>query len=157
MAIIGVDNVCSIDCCYIHFLAFYEGRCCSVHGHSSRVGVAVCGTPDENGMVVDFVVVKKALKDVLNEWLDHKLIVSSKYAKVKSDSVEIQYTTKAGKHYMLLPTSEVTIIEGEPLAETLSNLVAKWVLRKLPRFVSSVTVTLTEGLDNYAVGRASRS
>lgn len=157
MAIIGVDNVCSIDCCYIHFLAFYEGKCCSAHGHSSRVSVAIGGTPDENGMVVDFVVVKKALKDALNEWLDHKLIVSSKYAQVVDESVEIEYTTKAGKHYMLLPRSEVTIIEGEPLAETLANLVAEKVLQKLPHSVSSVTVTLTEGLDNYAVGRASRN
>jgi len=27
MAVIGVDNVCTVDCCYIHFLAFYEGKC----------------------------------------------------------------------------------------------------------------------------------
>jgi len=108
-------------------------------------------------MVIDFVILKKVLKNVLDEWLDHKLIVSSKYAKVKDESVEIEYTTGAGRHYMLLPKSEVTIIEGEPLAETLSNLVAEKVLQKLPRFVSSVFVTLTEGLDNYAVGKASRS
>jgi len=157
MAMIGVDNVCTVDCCYIHFLAFYEGRCKCAHGHSSRVSVVVCGTPDENGMVVDFVILKKALKRVLDEWLDHKLIVSSKYAKVKDGSVEIEYVTSAGRHYMLLPESEVTIIDGEPLAETLSSLVAEKVLQKLPRSVSSVIVTLTEGLDNYAVGKASRS
>ena len=157
MAIIGVNNVCTVDCCYVHFLAFYEGKCKSVHGHSSRVSVAVCGTPDEKGMLIDFVVLKKALKDTLNEWVDHKLIVSSKYAKVKFESVEIRYTTEAGNHFMILPKSEVTIIEGEPLAETLSNLVAEKVRQKLPHSVSSVFVTLTEGLDNYAVGKASRS
>ncbi len=157
MAIVGVDNVCTIDCCYIHFLAFYEGKCNSAHGHSSRVSVVICGTPDKNGMIIDFVILKKVLKSVLDEWLDHKLIVSSKYAKVKDESVEIEYTTGAGRHYMLLPKSEVTIIEGDPLAETLSNLVAEKVLQKLPHSVSSVFVTLTEGLDNYAVGKASRS
>ena len=157
MAIIGVDNVCTVDCCYVHFLAFYEGKCCSTHGHTSRVSVVICGTPDKSGMVIDFVILKKVLKNVLDEWLDHKLIVSSEYAKVKDESVEIEYTTKVGRHYMLLPKSEVTIIEGEPLAETLSNLVAEKVLQKLPRSVTSVFVTLTEGLDNYAVGKASRS
>ena len=154
---IGVSNVCTIDFCYIHFLGFHEGKCKSLHAHSGRVSVEVTGPSDKRGMVVDFGIVKRALKDSVNEWLDHKLIVSEKYTRVEGDTVEIRYTTSTGDHLLKLPKSEVTILNDEPLAENLADLIAKDVLERLPDRVTSVKVTMTEGLDNFAVGEATRT
>ena len=56
-----------------HFLTNYEGKCRNIHGHRWRVVLSISGEPI-NGMVVDFGVVKKDLKD-LCDYFDHTFIV----------------------------------------------------------------------------------
>jgi len=50
-----------------HYLKDYPGKCANVHGHNYRVQVTVEGEPlDQLGMVVEFEVIKQALKP----WMD---------------------------------------------------------------------------------------
>ena len=58
-----------------HFLTNYEGKCKNIHGHRWRVVLSISGEPI-NGMVVDFGVVKKDLKD-LCDYFDHTFIVEN--------------------------------------------------------------------------------
>ena len=54
-----------------HFLSHYRGKCEKLHGHNYRVLLWVRGEElDEGGMLVDFSLLKKILKDVLSV-LDH--------------------------------------------------------------------------------------
>ena len=54
-----------------HALRNYRGKCENVHGHNYRVKVLVRGEKlDQAGMLADFVVLKKLLRDV-SERLDH--------------------------------------------------------------------------------------
>jgi len=54
-----------------HFLSHYRGKCENLHGHNYRVRLWVRGEKlDEGGMLVDFSLLKKHLKEVL-ELLDH--------------------------------------------------------------------------------------
>lgn len=54
-----------------HALRNYRGKCENVHGHNYRVRVLVRGEAlDETGMLADFVVLKKILRDI-SEPLDH--------------------------------------------------------------------------------------
>jgi 6-pyruvoyltetrahydropterin/6-carboxytetrahydropterin synthase len=54
-----------------HFLTHYHGKCERLHGHNYKVFVTAAGsTLDEGGMLLDFVVMKAALKIVLEE-VDH--------------------------------------------------------------------------------------
>ncbi|MCX7030781.1 MAG: 6-carboxytetrahydropterin synthase QueD [Spirochaetes bacterium] len=54
-----------------HFLAHYHGKCERLHGHNYRVRVTASGASlDDGGMLVDFGVLKEALKSILAE-LDH--------------------------------------------------------------------------------------
>ena len=55
-----------------HYLRKYHGKCENPHGHNYRVKVFVSGKElDEGGMLIDFSVLKKNLKSVL-ETLDHQ-------------------------------------------------------------------------------------
>lgn len=57
-----------------HFLRNYKGKCENMHGHNWKVHVTMTGTQlDEAGMLIDFGIVKKELKLVL-ENLDHKVL-----------------------------------------------------------------------------------
>ena len=54
-----------------HFLSHYHGKCEKLHGHNYRVRLWVRGGElDSGGMLVDFSLLKKALKEVI-EPLDH--------------------------------------------------------------------------------------
>lgn len=54
-----------------HYLREYEGECSRLHGHNWKVEVTVNASALDNvGMGMDFKVIKKATKDLINE-LDH--------------------------------------------------------------------------------------
>lgn len=54
-----------------HCLPHYPGKCRRLHGHNWRVDVTVAGGAlDENGMLVDFHVLKDAVREVMAT-LDH--------------------------------------------------------------------------------------
>jgi len=48
-------------------------KCGKIHGHNFKVEVEVEGEVKENGMVMDFLDLKKELKEVLKEF-DHRLL-----------------------------------------------------------------------------------
>ncbi|HYA17141.1 MAG TPA: 6-carboxytetrahydropterin synthase QueD [Bryobacteraceae bacterium] len=57
-----------------HALRNYRGKCENVHGHNYRVQVIVRGEKlDEIGMLADFVVLKKLLREIA-EPMDHVFI-----------------------------------------------------------------------------------
>jgi 6-pyruvoyltetrahydropterin/6-carboxytetrahydropterin synthase len=54
-----------------HFLSHYHGKCEKLHGHNYRVRLWVRSAElDEGGMIADFALLKKALKDAVG-LLDH--------------------------------------------------------------------------------------
>ncbi len=58
-----------------HYTSGITKKCRNLHGHTFTVDVEVKGeVKSENGMVVDFGIVKKTAKSVIEEW-DHKFLV----------------------------------------------------------------------------------
>ena len=54
-----------------HFLSHYHGKCEKIHGHNYRVRLWLRGEGlDDGGMLADFSLLKKTLKEVLTP-LDH--------------------------------------------------------------------------------------
>ncbi len=57
-----------------HNLRGYEGNCENLHGHNWKVEAVLRGDKlDKVGMLVDFRVLKKALKDIMDD-LDHRYL-----------------------------------------------------------------------------------
>lgn len=53
-----------------HHLPMHEGRCSRIHGHTYRVEVVLQGEPGDDGMIIDFYMLKKIVGRVIQE-LDH--------------------------------------------------------------------------------------
>ena len=55
-----------------HALRHYQGKCENMHGHNFHVEVCVCGdrVDEKTGMLLDFRILKNALKTILNDF-DH--------------------------------------------------------------------------------------
>ena len=57
-----------------HQLREYDGKCERLHGHNWKVEVTITGTKlGEDGMLIDFGLVKEAAKKVLSD-LDHQFL-----------------------------------------------------------------------------------
>ena len=57
-----------------HFLPNYTGKWEHLHGHTYKLVVKVEGTPDHEGMVLDFVRFKNLVKELVVSKLDHAFI-----------------------------------------------------------------------------------
>lgn len=65
-----------IEFCYGHRLLNYDGKCRHLHGHNGRVEIDIeSATLDGRGMVHDFADIKTALKNWIDETLDHRLLL----------------------------------------------------------------------------------
>ena len=56
-----------------HRLPFHDGGCRNVHGHSYQMWVELTGEPDENGMVLDYFVLKEIIDPMVAE-IDHAFL-----------------------------------------------------------------------------------
>jgi 6-pyruvoyltetrahydropterin/6-carboxytetrahydropterin synthase len=57
-----------------HNLIKYHGKCEKLHGHTYKLVVTVAGQKDDEGMVIDFVVLKKIVKENVLNILDHSYL-----------------------------------------------------------------------------------
>lgn len=128
-----------------HFIPRHE-KCSRLHGHSYILRLRVTGDIGADGMVMDFVVLKKKLK-AFAEMFDHKTILAGVSPDVKltvdGDSVE---AVTCGKRYVF-PMMDVVIIDTvNTTAEEMTRLMAETLRREVefPPNVRSVAVGLDE-------------
>lgn len=57
-----------------HNLVEYHGKCERLHGHTYRMIVEIKGTPDSEGMIVDFIEVKRIVNDEIIAKFDHSYL-----------------------------------------------------------------------------------
>ena len=57
-----------------HYLPKYNGKCEHLHGHTYKLVVQVEGTPDTEGMVIDFLKLKKTVQELVISKLDHSCL-----------------------------------------------------------------------------------
>ena len=55
-----------------HFLTKYHGKCEHLHGHTYKLRVTVEGKVQANGLVIDFVILKKIVKEQILNKYDHR-------------------------------------------------------------------------------------
>ena len=76
------------DIASAHFLKGYEGKCKNLHGHTWKIEVFIASDHlNAIGMVADFVVLKKQLKDFLS-LIDHVHLNEMPYFKVTNPTTE---------------------------------------------------------------------
>jgi len=143
------ENICNVD--YSHFLAFHEKACKNFHSHTSwNVGLIVRGLVKDD-IIVDFGDVKRIVKEVIKDELDHRLIVNRKYVTEEiRNLVIIEYFTN-NYHRLELPKNEVLIIDKEPTNENIVAYFSEMVLERMPSNVSEIGLFMTEGTNNGCI------
>lgn len=57
-----------------HYLTDYYGKCERMHGHTYKLEVTLEGKIQANGLVIDFVVLKRLVKKHVLDKLDHQVL-----------------------------------------------------------------------------------
>ena len=129
-----------------HFLPGHS-KCNRLHGHNYAMHLHVTGEPGADGIVHDFVELKRAMKTVADE-MDHCVLMpgKSKIVKIVPNGTQLDVSF-AQKRYSF-PASDVKILDLEVVSAemlaiySLDSIIAKL---KLGPNISKVKVGIDEG------------
>ncbi|HHT75514.1 MAG TPA: 6-pyruvoyl tetrahydropterin synthase family protein [Methanomassiliicoccaceae archaeon] len=104
-----------------HFIPGHD-KCGRLHGHSYVLHLALHGDMGDNGMIMDFVDLKKALKDLVEE-LDHRVLLPGRSPLVQIRQGSEVEVLASGKRYVF-PREDVVIMDvAQCSAEAMAGLI----------------------------------
>jgi 6-pyruvoyltetrahydropterin/6-carboxytetrahydropterin synthase len=119
-----------------HRLSFHSGKCKNLHGHSYKCWIELSGSPNSNGMVLDYYDLKKIVEPILDE-LDHSFMV------YKNDIELINVLEKLNSRFVL--------VDFETTAENIClYLLNKMKSSNLPGNIHSIKMRVLETENSYA-------
>ena len=129
-----------------HIIPEYE-KCGRLHGHTYAVHVKISGEPDNNGIILDFSILKDTLRQIISE-LDHRILIPEKNNTVdfikEKNSVKV---TTLGKDYVFPVNDCVFLPLDSTSAENLAAYILKKILNKinLPDNIECIEIGVDEG------------
>ncbi|MBE0638353.1 MAG: 6-carboxytetrahydropterin synthase [Bacteroidales bacterium] len=125
-----------------HALPGHDGLCKNIHGHSYELLVTLIGEPisepesPKNGMVIDFKDLKRIIKDLIVDELDHSLILR------KDTPSNLLKEMQA--HY-----SRIILVDYQPTSENMILDFAHRIRKELPEEVKLHHLKLWETVTSY--------
>ncbi|MCQ2079044.1 MAG: 6-carboxytetrahydropterin synthase [archaeon] len=127
-----------------HFIPNHE-KCSRLHGHSYVLRLRLEGDIGKDGMLMDFVDLKKMMRKMMDE-MDHAILLPA-----RSDIVHIETQDECvhvecnGKRYMF-PKMDVRMLDvPTTTAEEMTKMMAERMVREVP--IPSNVRSLSIGLD----------
>lgn len=129
--------------------------CCEergIVGESWIVDVLLEGELNEMSMVLDFGVVKKQIKSIIDEAVDHKLLlpmnnsmVSVENSTTQEDSEYVDVISKRGSYFLQSPTQAFAKLPTETInIASVTDFLLKIIKAELPENVTGLTLVLRE-------------
>ena len=114
------------------------GRAERLHGHNYRVRVRARGSVAADGTLVDFAVLKRALRDVCAELDEHMLLpLQSDRVTVRTEGEDVAVTE--GSRHFLFPRNDVCLL---PIPNTTCEALAAYVLTEVRARLGPLPVRL---------------
>ena len=106
-----------------HFITYAGDICERLHGHNYRVQLELEGPLDENQYVIDFIVLRDTLKEVV-EQLDHHVLLPTSHPQIKVTADEQEVEAVFENRRWLFPRCDVVLL---PVANTTTELLARHI------------------------------
>lgn len=110
-----------------HFITFNGNICERLHGHNWRVAAEVAGELDENRYVFDFIALRDALQEIVNE-LDHRVLLPTDHELIKVVAGEREVEATFEDRRWVFPREDCVLL---PVENTTAELIARWIGRRL--------------------------
>lgn len=92
-----------------HFIPRHE-KCSRLHGHSYIVRLRMEGDIGEEGMIMDFVILKRTLKKIIDE-VDHRTLLPARSKEVKIDVEGDSVEVVSGCKRYVFPKEDVAFLD----------------------------------------------
>ena len=125
-----------------HFITYGGDICERLHGHNYRVAAEVHGQLDENHYVVDFIVVRNALEQIVQAW-DHHMLLPTQHSEIRvapfsdatfGEQVEVTFRDRR----WIFPREDCILLE---IPNTTTELLARLIGKKLLEAIETETST----------------
>jgi 6-pyruvoyltetrahydropterin/6-carboxytetrahydropterin synthase len=138
-----------------HFITLEGGACERLHGHTYRVAAEVFGPLDDCQCVVDFQVVRGALKSIVAE-LDHRVLLPAQHATIRVSSKAGEVEAIFADRRWVFPQDDCLLL---PIANTTTESLAHYVATRLAAAIKSscgsspnrVQIEISEGTGCAAI------
>lgn len=112
-----------------HFLIFPDGSAERLHGHNYRVFVELEAALSEHGLVIDFIMVKPVIRELVDE-LDEHWLVPGEHPDLEVEERDGGTHVRYRDRVYQAPSEDVIVL---PMNNTSSENLATWVGRELVR------------------------
>ena len=139
-----------------HFITFNGHICERLHGHNWRVAVEVAGPLDENSYVFDFVALRDAIQQLVNE-LDHRVLLPTQHSSIYVTADDHEVIATFERRRWIFPREDCVLL---PVANTTAELIAHWIAGRLKEVLcrhpggsklESLIVEVEENFGQWAV------
>ncbi len=113
-----------------HFITFNGDECEPLHGHNYHVAAEIEGPIDENLYVVDFLAVRDALQDIVDE-LDHRVLLPTGHPTIRvveQGEGEGEVLAQHGKRRWIFPRPDCVLL---PVKNTTAEMLAQHIGQQL--------------------------
>ena len=105
-----------------HFITF-DGQCERLHGHNYHVAAEISGPLDENHLVVDFLLVREKLREIILK-LDHYVLLPTDHPQFRVTETGNEVTVVFQDRRWIFPSGDCRLL---PVANTTAELVAAYI------------------------------
>lgn len=129
-----------------HIIPEYK-KCGRLHGHTYAVHVKVFGKPDENGIIIDFSILKDILREIVNK-LDHKILIPEKNCNVIITKNKESIRLRSNGKFYVFPVHDCYLLPiSSTSAEKLSQYILNSILEKVnfSNRIKSIEIGVDEG------------
>ena len=131
-----VDQLTTIDFSYLDDDA-------GIIGESIIVDVELVGNLNQQGMLMDFSAVKKDIKKVIDQTLDHSLAVPLKNRNLVIKGNEVRFSSKIGEIVHISPQQAITIIKAEKIdLKVIEKFLLQEISKILPENIKDINLKL---------------
>jgi 6-pyruvoyltetrahydropterin/6-carboxytetrahydropterin synthase len=110
-----------------HFITYGGNICERLHGHNYRVAAFIFGPLDENQYVVDFILLRDALRAIINQ-LDHHMLLPTLHPTIHVSSGPKEVIVTFEDRRWVFPAGDCVLL---PVANTTAELLAKYLGQQL--------------------------
>jgi 6-pyruvoyltetrahydropterin/6-carboxytetrahydropterin synthase len=128
--------------CSAHFIFFDDDKCERLHGHNYRVTAELEGPLDPDHLVFDFIVLKKLLRDIVNE-IDHRMLIPLKSRQLRIEETEKEILMTYEDKRWIFPRGDCAVL---PIENTTAELLARWIAERLREDIDRIAKRPFDGV-----------
>ncbi len=110
-----------------HFITYAGNICERLHGHNWRVAAELEGSLDENAYVFDFIALRDALKQLVDE-LDHRVLLPTRHPSIRVTAGDHEVTATFENRRWVFPREDCVLL---PIENTTAERIAHWMGERL--------------------------